>query len=104
MWTAGFLIAAATAPAAQAQAPSIIRVQTTVALPSGGSVIIGSYATVSESRSEYGAPILRSVPYVNRPLANVGYGRSVSVGRVSASVRVIDLREEEERQTGYRRP
>ena len=33
---------------------------------------------------------------------NVGYGRSLSVRQVRVRARVIDLREEEFRQTGFR--
>jgi hypothetical protein len=44
------------------------------------------------------------VPYVGRGFRNVAYGRSIVTGRVTASVRIIDLREEEFRQTGFRSP
>jgi general secretion pathway protein D len=100
----GLLAAAALTPAAQAQAPLTIRVQTTVMLPNGGSVLVGSYAQVSDSRSEFGPLGLSGVPYLNRPVRNVGYGRSTTAGQIRVSARIIDLREEEYRQTGYRSP
>ncbi len=102
---AGVLVAAALAPAARAQAPgrqgpvptiTFIRVQTTVTVPDGGTVTLGGYGRLSEGRTAYGAPGL------GRGSRNVGYGRSAVGSGVSVRVRVIDLREEEYRQTGYR--
>jgi hypothetical protein len=104
---AGVLAAAALAPAARAQAPgrqdsgpvptfTFIRVQTTVSVPDGGTATLGGYGRLSEGRTAFGAPGL------GRGFRNVGYGRSAAGSRVSVSVRVIDLREEEYRQTGYR--
>ena len=88
--------------------PSVARVSlgvaTTVSVPDGGSALVGSYSRVSESRSEYGAPVLSKVPYGSRGLRNVSYGRSTVSSRIVASARVIALREEEYRQTGYRSP
>jgi type II secretory pathway component GspD/PulD (secretin) len=114
---AGILAAAALAPAAQAQVivtpsavyvsnrpPVAVSVQTSAYVPDGGTVTLGGYSSVSESRSEYGPPLLGKVPYLSRGVRNVGYGRDVTSVRVTASVRVINLREEEYRQTGYRSP
>src|SRR5262245_40157910 len=81
-----------------------IRLQTSVTVPDGGSVILGRYDRVSEGRTEFGAPVLGRVPYAGRGVRNVGSGRETVSGRVSASVRIIDLREEEYRQTGVRSP
>jgi general secretion pathway protein D len=75
---------------------TFIRVQTTVTAPDGGTVSLGGYGRLSEGRTEFGAPGL------GRGFRNVGYGRSATSGRVSVRVRIIDLREEEYRQTGYR--
>ena len=100
VWVAGVLVAAALAPAARAQGigpvPTLtaIRLQTTATAPDGGSVTLGGYSRLSEGRTEFGLP--------GRGLRNVGYGRSAVSGRVILRVRVIDLREEEYRQTGYR--
>jgi hypothetical protein len=81
-----------------------ISVQTTVSVPNGGEASLGSYSRISESRNEFGVPILGKVPYVNRGFRNVGYGRSVVNGRVSVRARVFSLRDEEYRQTGFRSP
>jgi type II secretory pathway component GspD/PulD (secretin) len=103
---AGILMATALTPSVQAQAPGqtvIIRVpSTTATVPDGGTVTLYGYDRYSESRTQIGAPILGQSSYVNRGFGNVGYGRSMSSGRVTATVRIIDLREEEFRQTGFR--
>src|SRR5262249_40523510 len=118
VWVAGVLAAAALTPVARAQVlvpvrtsppaavgvPTVttLRVQTTVVVPDGGGVLLGGYGRVSEGRASFGAPILGQVPSAGRGFRNVGYGREVVSGRVTASVRIIDLREEEFRQTGVR--
>jgi general secretion pathway protein D len=79
-------------------------IRTTVLVPDGGTVSAGGYSRLSEARSEAGAPIVSKLPYVNRGFRNVGYGRDVVSVRVNVSARVIDLREEEYLQTGYRSP
>src|SRR5262245_34965539 len=81
-----------------------IGVQTTVTAPDRGGVTVGGYSRLSQGRTEFGVPVLGRVPYGGRGWGNVGYGRSAVYGRVSVQVRVIDLREEEFRQTGYRSP
>jgi predicted DNA repair protein MutK len=114
---AGILAAAALTPAARAQTTVTVRavivgstvyVQgvggTTVRVPDGGAATLASYSEYAEGRSEYGAPILGKVPYVDRAVRNVGYGRHIATRGVSVSARIIDLREEEFRQTGFRSP
>jgi general secretion pathway protein D len=82
--------------------PVNIRVQTAVAVPDGGSVTLGSYSQAAEGRTEAGVPALGRIPYLGRGFRNVGYGRTMSSARVIVSVRIIDIREEEYRQTGVR--
>jgi general secretion pathway protein D len=84
--------------------PATINVQTTVAVPDGGTVTVGGLSSASETRSEYGAPGLGKVPYLSRGYRNTAYGRRTTSRRVNVRVRIIDLREEEYRQTGYRSP
>ncbi len=113
VWMTAILAAAALTPAARAQGPgrpgfvvvptvTTIRVQTTVTVPDGGTVLVGGYSRLSEGRTEYGVPVVGKVPYVGRGFRNVAYGRSIVSGKVTATVRIIDLREEEFRQTGVR--
>jgi Flp pilus assembly secretin CpaC len=124
-WVAATLIAAALAPPARAQGPGRpgpysvyylrqryvnvplftgIAVATSVTVPDGGTASLGGYSRLSEGRSEFGPPVLGRVPYAGRLPRNTGYGRSAVSTRVTASVRIIDLREEEYRQTGVRSP
>jgi type II secretory pathway component GspD/PulD (secretin) len=81
---------------------SNIRMQTTAMIPDRGSASLGGYSLLSSGRNEFGVPGIGKVPYVGRPFGNVGYGRAANVGRVNAAVRIIDIREEEFRQTGVR--
>jgi type II secretory pathway component GspD/PulD (secretin) len=79
-----------------------IGIQTTVTVPDRGQVLLGGYSRVSEGRNEFGTPGLGKVPYLGRGFGNVGYGREVKTGQVIVGVRIINLYEEEERQTGVR--
>lgn len=118
---AGLLLAATVTPRAQAQlllrsadgrllrvvyvpVPGFtsIQVQTTVAVPDGGSVNLGGSSQLSEGRNEFGTPGLGRVPYLGRGFRNVGTGRQATSTRLNVRVRIIDLREEEYRQTGVR--
>jgi type II secretory pathway component GspD/PulD (secretin) len=79
-----------------------LRFQSTVAVPDGGTATLGGLSSSSMGRNEGGVPGLGKLPVGGRGFRNIGYGRSVSSTRASIRVRVIDLREEEYRQTGYR--
>ncbi len=79
----------------------IINIDTTVSVPDGGTVVMGGLKRLSESRSEYGPPILSKIPYINRLFKNVGYGRSAESLLIMVTPRIIIQEEEEERQTGF---
>jgi type II secretory pathway component GspD/PulD (secretin) len=81
-----------------------VSVQTTVAVPDGGTVLMGGLKRLSEARSEYGPPILSKIPYINRLFKNVGYGRETESLLIMVTPRIIVQEEEEERQTGFVRP
>jgi hypothetical protein len=81
-----------------------VGVQTSVTVPDGGTASVASDSRLSEGRREFGPPVLGGLPYAGRGYRNIGYGRSLMSRRVNVSARVIDLREEEYRQTGYRSP
>src|SRR5687767_5872320 len=122
VWAAVAL--AATAPASAAQGPGTITVsgvvippggrvrvtvatgglRTTVLVPDGGSALVAGSSRVSEGRKEHGVPVAGKLPFAGRGLRNVGAGRSVRTAQVRAAVRVISLRDEEYRQTGFRSP
>ncbi len=82
-----------------------VSVQTTVAVPDGGTVLMGGLKRLSEARTEYGPPILSKIPFLDRLFKNVGYGRETESLLIMVTARIIVQEEEEERQTGFlRRP
>src|SRR6202008_1309613 len=54
-----------------------LSVETTAVVPDGGTVLLGGLKRLSEGRTEFGPPILSKIPYLNRLVKNVGYGREV---------------------------
>jgi type II secretory pathway component GspD/PulD (secretin) len=87
------------------QQPSFntITTMTSVAVPDGGTVLMGGLKRLSEGRNEFGPPVLSKIPYLNRLFKNVGYGREVESLLVMVTPRIIVQEEEEERQTGLTR-
>lgn len=81
---------------------SSIVIRTTVAVPDGGSVNLGGASSLSGGRNEFGTPGLGRLPFAGRGFRNVGSGRQATSTRVNVRARIIDLREEEYRQTGVR--
>ena len=77
-------------------------VQTTVAVPDGGTVLMGGFKRLSESRSEYGPPVLSKIPYLNRLFRNTGYGREATSLLMMVTPRIIIQEEEEFNQTGIK--
>ncbi len=74
-----------------------VTVTTTVSVPDGGTVLLGGIKRLSESRTEFGVPILSKVPYVNRLFRNVGIGRDAESLMMMVTPRIIIQEEEEER-------
>lgn len=87
------------------QQPSFttVTVQTTVAVPDGGTVLLGGLKTLSEGRNEFGPPVLSKVPYIDRLFKNVGYGREAQSIMLMVTPRIIINSEEELRQTGFQK-
>ncbi|NBR04624.1 MAG: hypothetical protein EBT92_02525 [Planctomycetes bacterium] len=81
-----------------------IAVQTTVSVPDGGTVLMGGIKRLSESRNEYGPPILSKIPYLNRFFRNNSYGREAESLLIMVTPRIIIQEEEEFYQTGYKAP
>jgi type II secretory pathway component GspD/PulD (secretin) len=77
-----------------------INISTSVAVPDGGTVLLGGLKRLSEGRNEFGPPVLSKIPYINRLFKNVGYGREVQNFMMMVTPRIIINAEEEERQTG----
>jgi type II secretory pathway component GspD/PulD (secretin) len=79
---------------------SSVRVNTTVVVPDGGTVLLGGLKRLSEGRNEFGPPILSKIPYINRLFKNVGYGREAESILMMVTPRIIINEEEEIIQTG----
>ena len=77
-----------------------VSVTTTVAVPDGGTVLLGGLKRLSEGRNEFGPPVLSKIPYLDRLFRNVGYGREVQNLMMMVTPRIIINEEEEFRQTG----
>ncbi len=77
-----------------------VTVMTTVAVPDGGTVLMGGIKRLAEGRTEYGPPVLSKIPYINRLFKNIGYGRDTESLLIMVTPRIIIQAEEEERQTG----
>ncbi|CAN5504770.1 hypothetical protein BH11PLA2_BH11PLA2_03910 [soil metagenome] len=84
------------------QQPSFteISAQTTVAVPDGGTVLLGGLKTLAQGRNEFGPPVLSNVPYLNRLFKNVGVGQETRHVMLMVTPRIIINSEEEARQTG----
>jgi type II secretory pathway component GspD/PulD (secretin) len=80
---------------------SNVSVTTTVAVPDGGTVLLGGLKRLAEARTEVGPPILSKLPYINRLFKNVGYGRDGESLMIMVTPRIIIQEEEELRQTGF---
>jgi type II secretory pathway component GspD/PulD (secretin) len=80
-----------------------INAMTSVAVPDGGTVLMGGLKRLSEGRNEFGPPVLSKIPYINRLFKNVGYGREVESLMMMVTPRIIVQEEEEERATGLGR-
>ena len=76
-------------------------VSTTVAVPDGGTVLMGGIKRLREGRNERGLPILHNIPYINRLFKNVGIGRETQSLMMMVTPRIIIQEEEELLQTGY---
>ncbi len=83
------------------QQPSIseINVQTTVAVPDGGTAVLGGLKTLAEGRNEFGPPVLSQIPYLNRLFRNQGIGRETRHIMIMVTPRIIINSEEEIFQT-----
>jgi type II secretory pathway component GspD/PulD (secretin) len=88
------------------QQPHLTRVtiNTTVAVPDGGTVLMGGLKRLSEGRNEYGPPVLSKIPYLSRLFRNIGYGRSAESLLIMVTPRILIQAEEEVTQTGYSPP
>ncbi len=69
----------------------------TVAIPDGGTVLLGGLKKIVETRTETATPVLSKIPYLNRLFKNVGYANETRQVFVMVTPRVILNGEEEQR-------
>jgi hypothetical protein len=79
-------------------------IEKTVNVPDGGTVLMGGFKRQSESRNEFGPPILSKIPYINRLFKNVGYSRETETMLIMLTPRIIINEEDETRQAGCQPP
>jgi type II secretory pathway component GspD/PulD (secretin) len=84
------------------QQPSFSEIvaQTTVAVPDGGTVLLGGLKTLAQARNEFGPPVISQIPYLNRLFKNVGVGQETRHVMIMVTPRIIINTEEEARQVG----
>lgn len=75
----------------------ITRINTTVTVPDGGTVLLGGVKTMREQRLEFGVPVLSKLPMINRLFRNIGIGRDTTSLMMMVTPRIVILEEEEER-------
>ncbi len=75
-------------------------VNTTVTVPDGGTGLLGGISYAREGSVSRGVPLLSKIPYLNRLFRNQSIGREVGASYHTITARIINLEEEEFRQTG----
>jgi type II secretory pathway component GspD/PulD (secretin) len=77
------------------QLPTItgFNVQTTVIVPDGGTMLLGSVNRSSMGSTSRGVPLLSNIPGAGRLFRNRGIGQETSSGTATVSAQIISLRE-----------
>lgn len=71
----------------------VFDVQTSVIVPDGGTMLLGSIGRSSMSEAMRGVPIFGNVPGAGRLFRNRAIGQETSAGRATVSAQIISLRE-----------
>lgn len=77
---------------------AITQISATVAVPDGGTILLGGVKRLNEARTERGVPFLSNIPYVSRLFKNTGIGRETSSLMMMVTPRVIIKDEQEQLQ------
>jgi hypothetical protein len=70
-------------------AVDIQAVETTVAIPDGGTVLVPGPVMTREERTEFGPPVLSRIPYVSRIVVNKGIGRETHQQLILVTAKVM---------------
>jgi type II secretory pathway component GspD/PulD (secretin) len=74
-----------------------LRIEKTLSIPDGGTVLLGGLKKISEGPNQYGPPVLSKVPYVNRLFKNASPVRETQMVYVLVTPRIIVNDEDETR-------
>ena len=77
---------------------SVQRLETTVSVPDGGTLLLGGQKLTGEIEREMGVPLLNKIPIINRAFSNRGTVRDEQTLLILIKPKIIIQREEEERQ------
>ena len=77
---------------------TIQRLETTVSVPDGGTLLLGGQRISGEVEREIGVPLLNKIPILNRLFSNRGIIRDERTLLILIRPKIIIQREEEERQ------
>ena len=77
---------------------SVQRLETTVSVPDGGTLLLGGQKLAGEVEREMGVPLLNKIPIINRAFTNRGTVRDEQTLLILIKPKIIIQREEEERQ------
>jgi len=77
---------------------TVQRLETTVSVPDGGTLLLGGQKLAGEVEREQGVPLLSKVPVINRAFTNRGTVRDEQTLLILIKPKIIIQREEEERQ------
>ena len=69
-------------------------------IPDGGTMLFVAGKVMTETRNEFGEPVLSRIPCINRLFKNVGYEREEQTVLILVTPRIIVEKEEEVKQTG----
>jgi type II secretory pathway component GspD/PulD (secretin) len=76
----------------------ITRVNTTVSVPDGGTLLLGGQTIAGEQERETGVPVLSKIPFLKRLFTNRGIAKDEQVLLILVKPTIIIQREQEQRQ------
>ena len=71
----------------------VFNVQTTVMVPDGGTMMLGSIGRSSMGETSRGVPLLGNIPGAGRLFRNRAAGSETSAGNATVSAKIISMRE-----------
>ena len=88
--------AAAAAQTVQLPTIDVFTIQTSVMVPDGGTMLLGTIGRSSMGETMRGVPLLGNIPGAGRLFRNRGIGQETSAGTATVSAQILSMREMEE--------